>query len=130
VTERPPSFAVDAADRIVQTCDEHDGMAAFLGHSLWEYLPQAGPTLKPYFDEARRSGEIVDAAIFYAGRLVDARIVPNGDRLTVHVTRRTALDLSSLRTLAESLSSIEAELAARGPARLDRPALGSRQALL
>jgi hypothetical protein len=129
VTERPPSFAVDAADRIVQTCDEHDGMAAFLGHPLWEYLPHAEPALKPYFDEARRSGATVDAAIFYAGWLVDARIVPSGQCLTVHVTRRVTLDLSSLRTLAASLSSIEEELAARAPSQHDRPALVSRQAL-
>lgn len=129
MTERPPSFAVDAADRIVQTRNEHDGMAAFLGHPLWEYLPHAEPVLKPWFDEARRSGEPVDAAIFYAGGLVDALIVPEGETLMVHVTRRVTLELSSLRTLAASLSSIEAELAARAPARRDRPALVSPQAL-
>jgi hypothetical protein len=130
VTDRPPSFAVDAADRIVQTCDDPDGMAAFLGHPLWEYLPHAEPALRPFFDEARRSGETVEAAIFYAGRLVEARIVPCGQFLTVHVTRRAALDLSSLRTLAASLSSIEEELAARSPSRRDRPTLVSRRALL
>jgi hypothetical protein len=129
VTQRPPSFAVDAADRIVQTCDEHDGMAAFLGHSLWEYLPHAESALKPWLEEARRSGEPVDALIFYAGWLIDARIEPAGQCLTVSVTRRVTLDLSSLRTLAASLSSIEEELAARAPSRRDRPALVSRQAL-
>jgi hypothetical protein len=129
VTKHPPSFAVDADDRIVQTCDRHGEMAAFLGHSLWEYLPHAEPSLKPYFEEARRTGHAVDAAIFYAGGLVDVRILPNRHSLTVHVTRRVTLDLSSLRTLAESLSSIEAELAARAPARRDRRALASRRAL-
>ena len=129
MTERPASFAVDAADRIVRTCDRHGGMAAFLGHSLWEYLPHAEPALKPFFDDARRSGEAVDAVLFYAGSLIDARIVPAGECLAVYVTRRATLDLSSLRTLAASLSSIEEELAARAPSRHDRPALVSRQAL-
>jgi hypothetical protein len=129
VTKHPPSFAVDAADRIVQTCGDDDRMAAFLGHSLWEYFPHAERALKPHLDLARRSEEIVDAAFFYAGWLVDARIVPAGQCLAVHVTRRAALDLSSLRTLAASLSWIEEELAARSPARRDRPALASRRAL-
>jgi hypothetical protein len=129
VTKHPPSFAVDAADRIVQTYDDHQGMAAFLGHSLWEYLPRAEHALRPHFDEARRTGAVVEAALFYAGWLLDARIVPAGQYLAVQVTHHAALDVSCLRTLAASLRSIEEELAARSPGRRDRPGLASRRAL-
>lgn len=125
---RPTSFVVDADDLIVRSTCKGE-MAAFLGHPLWEYLPHAESALKPHFEEARRSGRTVDAPIFYAGRLVDVRIAPSGQRLRVDVTRRVTLDLSSLRTLAASLSSIEEELAARAPSRHDRPALVSPQAL-
>jgi hypothetical protein len=127
--ESPPSFAVDSDDRIVQTCDEHEGMAPFLGHPLWEYLPHAEAILGPHFDEARDSGEDVEATVYYAGALADLRIVPSGRALAVHVIRWAALDVRTLGTLASSLSSIEAELAARAPARHGRPAVASPQAL-
>lgn len=128
--ERPVGFAVDQDDRIVQTCDRNEGMAAFLGHPLWEYLPRAEPMLRPYFDEARRFGREVEATIFYAGVLFVLRIAPSRENLTVSVTRRVELDVSTLATLAASLGSIEAELGARAPSRLGRPALASRRALL
>jgi hypothetical protein len=130
VSKRPASFAVDQHDRIVKACDEHDAMTAFLGHSLWEYLPQAEPILGPYFDHARSSGQEVEAAIFYGGALVELRIVPSRLDLAVIVTRRVLLDVSTLGTLAASLVSIEVELGARAPSRPGRPAPASRRALL
>lgn len=128
--ERRPSFTVDADDRIIETCEQHDGMAAFLGHPLWEYLPQAEAILGPHFDEARCSGEDVEVTVYYAGALADLRIVPGGQTLAVHVTRWATLDVRTLGTLASSLRSIEAELAARAPSRPGPPALVSRRALL
>ena len=90
----------------------------------------ADPALEPWFDAMRRSVEPVDASILYAGWLIDARIEPAAHCLTVSVTRgRVTLDLSSRRTLAATLSSIEEEPAARAPSRRDRPTLVSRQAL-
>ena len=127
--ERPAGFAVDQDDRIVQTCVNSEGMAAFLGHPLWEYLPQAEPILRPHFDEARSSGRDVDATIFYAGALFELRIVPSRGDLVVSVTRRVDLDVRTLGTLAASLGSIEAELDARAPSRPGRRARASRQAL-
>jgi hypothetical protein len=129
VIQRPQTFAVDHHDTIVQTCTEHEAMAPFLGHSLWEYLPQAKPTLGPHFDEARSSGSDVETAFFYAGALYDLRIVPSRAGLVVYVTRAAALDVSTLRTLAASLGSIEVELDVRAPARPGRRAPASRQAL-
>ncbi len=128
MTTRPTSFAVDAEDRIVRTSCQGE-MAAFLGHPLWEYLPHAEKDLRPHFEEARRVGEVVTAVIFYGGRLIEMRIAPTGQSLAVDVTRAVPLELSSLRTLAASLSSFEEELGARVPGRHDRPALASRRAL-
>jgi hypothetical protein len=127
---RPRFFIIDADDRIVQVSEEyHASMGRFLGHSLWEYLPRAKLLVRPHLEEARRTGDEVDSMIFYAGGTVELRVVPSGQSVTVYTTRRTELNVRTLGTLAESLRSIERELAAREPGRRDRPALGSLQAL-
>lgn len=123
-------FVLDADDRIVQVGEEYrESMARFLGHSLWEYLPQAELLVRPHLEQARQSGCEVEATVFYAGGTVDLRIVPSAGNLAVHSTRRTELNVRTLGTLAESLRLIEAELAAREPARHDRRAAGSLQVL-
>jgi hypothetical protein len=127
---RPRFFVIDADDVIVQVSEEYHGsMGRFLGHSLWEYLPRAELLVRPHLERARHAGEEVESTIFYAGGTVELRVVPAGARLTVYTTRRTELNVRTLGTLAESLRSIERELAAREPVRHDRPALGFLQAL-
>ncbi len=124
------TFVLDASDRIVQVGDEEPrGMAPFLGHPLWEYLPHGQPVFGPLLEEARASGEEVETIVFYAGGTLGVRVVPSGRSLVVYATRRTELDVRTLGALAASLRSIEQELAARAPAQPDRRALGSRQAL-
>ena len=127
------SFVLDADDRIDRVVDDQDAgrgsMAGFVGHSLWEYLPGAERLLRPSFDEARCTGNVVDTTVFYAGGTVDLRIVPSNGSLAVRWTRRTELNVRTLATLAESLHTIEAELSAREPARRDRPAPASLRAL-
>jgi hypothetical protein len=123
-------FVVDGRDRIVQVAEEHrETMARYLGHSLWSYLPGAEPLLSPYFEEARESGEAVESTIFYAGGTVDVRATTSGRSLAVELTRRTELDVRTLATLAKSLRTIEAELAARERVPRDLPAPASPQAL-
>ena len=125
------SFVVDGEDRVVQVAEEdRETIGRYLGHSLWTYLPEAGPLLGPYFEEARESGDAVESTIFYAGGTFDVRVDPSGRSLAVRLTRRTELDVRTLETLAKSLQTIEAELAAREPARHDRPAPSSRRAPL
>ena len=128
--ERPAGFAVDQDDRIVQTCVNSEGMAAFLGHPALG-VPSAGGAdpPPPLRRGAGATGGDVDATIFYAGALFELRIVPSRGDLVVSVTRRIDLDVRTLGTLAASLGSIEAELDARAPSRPGRRALGSRQAL-
>ena len=128
---RPRFFVIDANDVIVQVSEEYQGsMGHFLGHPLWEYLPRAELLFRPHLEQARRTGEEVESMIFYAGGTVELRVVPAGESLTVYTARCTELNVRTLGTLAESLRSIERELAAREPAQPDRPALGSLRALL
>ena len=123
-------FVLDADDHIVQVGEGSPrSMARFLGHSLWEYLPQAEVLVRPYFDEARQTGREVETTIFYAGGTLDLRIVPSAANLAVRATRRTELNVRTLGTLAQSLRLIEAELAARESVPHDRPAGASLQVL-
>jgi hypothetical protein len=122
-------FVVDGEDRVVQVAEENrDTVGRYLGHPLWTYLPGAEPVLKPHLDEARESGEPVESIVFYAGGTFEVLVEPSGMSLAVRLTRRTELNVKTLATLVESLQTIEAELAARAPARRDRPARESRQA--
>ena len=126
---RDVRFVVDGEDRIVQFAEQdRETIGRYLGHSLWTYVPGADEVLTPYFDEARASGDVAESTVFYAGGTYDVRVEPSGSALAVRLTRRTELDVRTLATLAESLRSIEAELAARAPARRDRRAPSSRPA--
>jgi hypothetical protein len=124
------SFVIDETDRIVQVGDEMPGgMEPFLGHPVWEYLPHGQAVFGPLFEEARARGSEVETIVYYAGGTVGVRIVPSVKSLVVYATRRVELDVRTLGTLSASLRVIEQELAARAPARPDRRALGSQQAL-
>jgi hypothetical protein len=130
LTTRAWSFVIDDTDRIVQVGDEMPGgMEPFLGHPLWEYLPHGQAVFGPLFEEARAGASEVETIVYYAGGTVGVRIVPSGKSLVVYATRRIELDVRTLGTLSASLRAIERELAARAPARPDRRALGSQQAL-
>jgi hypothetical protein len=121
---------LDSNDRVIQVgADLRDQLAPFLGHVLWEHVPDAEPLYGPGFDKARRSGSEVEFPVFYRGRAKRLRAVPSGDMLAVHVERLSELDVTTLGTLGESLRQIEAELAVRAPEQLDRPVPSSLRAL-
>jgi hypothetical protein len=123
-------FVVDGDDRIVRVADEHRAtMARYLGHPLWIYLPGSEPLLSPIFEQARELQEIVESTVFYAGGTMDVRATPSGANLAVQVRRRTELNVRTLATLAQSLRTIEAELAAREREQPDRRAPASPRAL-
>lgn len=122
-------FVVDGEDRVVQVAEEdRETIGRYRGHPLWTYLAGAEELLTPYFEEARASGDVVESTVFYAGGTHDVRVEPSGSDLAVRLTRRTDLDVRTLATLAESLRTIEAELAARAHVPRDRRAPSSRQA--
>ena len=123
-------YVLDASDRITQVSPGLKAkLGSFLGHSIWEALPQAEPLFSPHFDEARESGREVEYTEFYAGTVARRRVVPSGEALTVFVTPIRELDVRTLGTLAESLRAIEAALAEQASERPDRPALASLRAL-
>jgi hypothetical protein len=123
-------FVVDGDDGIIQVAEEHRAtMARYLGHPLWIYLPGSEAVLSPIFEEARESGSVIESTVFYAGGTVDVRAAPTGATLAVQLRRRTELNVRTLATLARSLRTIEAELAAREHERRDRRAPASPRAL-
>ena len=65
----------------------------------------------PYFDQARETGAEVEFTALYSGYIARRRIVPNGQALTVHVTRVDGLNVRTLASLSESLQAVEVELA-------------------
>jgi hypothetical protein len=124
------SYVLDRDDRILDVLPRaFDGLAPFVGQVLWERLPGAEPLLRQRFDEARLTGQEVEFAVFYAGRIESVRAVPLEDGLAVQIEQLTELDIRTLATLAESLLQIEAELAARESGRHGRPTLSSPRAL-
>jgi hypothetical protein len=130
LTTRAWTFVIDENDLIVQVGDQDPrGMAPFLGHELWNYLPKGQAIFGPHFDRVRATGSEVETIVYYAGGTVGVRIVPSGRSLVVYATRQTEVDVRTLGTLYSSLRTIERELAARAPAQPDPRALGSRQAL-
>jgi len=65
---------LDHEDRVVQVGpDLQDQMAPFLGHVLWEHIPDAEPLYGPGFAEARRIGRPVEFPVFYRGRAKQRR---------------------------------------------------------
>lgn len=123
-------FVLDADDRVIQVGrDLHDQLGPFLGHVLWEHMPDAEPLYAPGFAEARRVGEAVEFPAFYRGRAKRLRAVPAGDTLAVHVERVLELDATTLGTLSESLRQIEAALADRASEPHDLRVPASLQAL-
>ena len=121
---------LDANDRVIQVGEGlRDQLSPFLGHVLWEHVPDAEPLLGPGFDEARRIGSEVEFPVFYRGRAKRLRAVPAGDTLAVHVEQLAVLDITTLGTLKASLRRIEAELADPASEPLGPRALSSLRAL-
>jgi len=122
---------LDDHDRIVHVSSGlHAELGHRTGHVLWGHLPSARDIYGPCFTEARMSGRPVEAVVFYSGRLKRLTAIPGADGLAVHVEPLVDVDVTTLGTLTRSLEAIADALAAPGPARLDRPARASLQALL
>lgn len=132
--DRPASddlyIVLDADDRISHvSAGLRDELGRWLGHVLWDHLPGARGIYGPLFEDAREMGHAVDRVVFYAGRVKRLTAIPAPDGLAVHVERLATLDVTSLRTLAESLGQIAEALAAREPSRRDLRAPASLRAL-
>jgi hypothetical protein len=121
---------LDDEDRITYVSRGlQDELGRWLGHVLWDHLPEAKEIYGPVFDEARASGQEVERVVFYSGRAKRLTAVPAADGLAVHVERLATLDVTTLGTLAESLEAIAEALGARESERSDSRAPGSLRAL-
>jgi hypothetical protein len=121
---------LDDDDRIVYVGqDLADAFGPWLGHVLWEHLPEADAVYGPCLAEARATGQAVESVVFYNGGVKRLRAVPAADGVALHVERLAELDVRTLGTLVRSLRLIEGALAAPAPVRPDPRAHGSPRAL-
>jgi hypothetical protein len=105
VEEHAPFVVLDAGDNIVGVGpDAESQFGPLVGASLWECFPGSEPLFRPYYDEARRTGEPVEFVQFYDGNVARVRAVPAGtDLLELYWERITRLDTLTLEGLLETL---------------------------
>ena len=123
-------IVLDDNDRVIYVgADLSETAGRWIGHVLWDHLPQAAHVYGPCFEQARAKGHAVESTVFYSGRVKRLTAIPAADGLAVHVERLAELDVRTLGTLTASLRLIEAELAGRASEQLDPRAPSSLQAL-
>lgn len=124
-TAEPPNtsyIVLDDDDRVLFVgADLSETAGKWIGHVLWDHLPQAADVYGPCFNEARAKGHAVESTVFYSGRVKRLIATPAADGLAVHVELLAELNVRTLGTLTASLRRVESELAGRVSERLDRP---------
>lgn len=80
------------------------GFGHLAGRLLWECFPGSKPLFKPYYDQARESGESVEFVQFYEGTVARIRAVPTDDRLELYWERLLHLDTLTLDGLRSSIA--------------------------
>lgn len=105
VEQETPFVVLDEGDRIVGVGPKAESQfGPLVGARLWECFPGSQPLFKPYYDEARRSGEPVTFVQFYDGNVARVRAVPlEGGRLELHWEHLARLDTLTLDSLADTL---------------------------
>jgi hypothetical protein len=113
VEEQAPFVILDTADTIVGVGPAAESQfGPLLGLPLWDCFPGSRSLFKPYYDDARRTGEPVEFVQFHNGNFARVRAVPRGeDRLELYwevISRLDTLTLDRLaKTLDESLELLE-----------------------
>ena len=105
--EQSPFVVIDREDRIVGVGPHAESQfGPLLGSVMWECFPGAEQLFKPYYDQARRSGETVEFVQFYDGYVVRVRAAPRaGDELELSWEQLARIDMVSLDALAETLAT-------------------------
>jgi hypothetical protein len=105
VEQETPFVVLDEGDRIVAVGPKAEGQfGPLVGARMWECFPGSEPLFKPYYDEARRSGEPLTFVQFYDGNVARIRAVPVPEgRLELHWEHLARLDTLTLASLAETL---------------------------
>lgn len=107
-----PSIVLDSADRIVEVdAAAAPWLAPLVGEALFTRFRDAKPLFQPYFEQARRTGRVVEFPQFYDGAVTQVTVTPRRSRhLTVTWEIVEVLDTFTLEGLRSSLESILAKL--------------------
>ena len=101
-----PFVMLDPADRIVEVGPHAESQfGPLMGSLIWDAFPGAKALFKPYYDEARATGEPVDFVQFYDGNVVRVIARNDGERLEVSWEPLGRLDTTTLSDLTESLAT-------------------------
>jgi hypothetical protein len=113
VTVDETPFVVLAEDyRIVEVGPAAQaGFGPLLGQNVLDSFPGSRPLFLPYYEQARRTGEIVEFTQFYDGYVSRITAVPNGSKLAVFWELLGMLDVLTLDGLRDSLEAIIRTLA-------------------
>jgi hypothetical protein len=119
VEEQAPFVVLDTADTIVGVGPGAESQfGPLVGSLLWDCFPGSEPLFKPYYDEARRTGEPVTFVQFYDGNVARISAIPRGDHsLELYwelISRLDTLTLPALaRTLGEALERLDEQSAGK-----------------
>ena len=119
VEEQAPFVVLDTADTIVGVGpDAESQFGPLVGYLLWDCFPGSEPLFKPYYDEARRTGEPVTFVQFYDGNVARISAIPRADHsLELYwelISRLDTLTLPALvRTLGEALERLDEQSAGK-----------------
>ncbi len=117
VMQQTPFVVLDEVDRIVGVGPHAESQfGPLLGSILWECFPGSKPLFKPYYDNARRSGEPVEFEQFYDGNVARVRAVPRaGGHLELYWELLARLDTLTLQSFVETLEHSLAQLSDAAP---------------
>ena len=104
--EQAPFVVLDTGDRIVGVGPHAESQfGPLVGSLMWECFPGSEPLFKPYYDQARRSGETVEFVQFYDGYVARIRATPReGGELELRWEQLARIDTTTLGALADSLA--------------------------
>ena len=105
--EQVPHVVLDEDYRIVEVSSAAEaGFGHLLGENVLDCFPDSRPLFLPYYEEARRTGAVLEFDQYYDGYVVHLTVVPAGPRLTVFWNTLGMLDLLTLDGLRASLHSV------------------------
>jgi PAS domain-containing protein len=110
-------LVLDEAYRIVEVSPAARAIFGPLqGRDVFESFPDSRPLFLPYYEQARRSGEVVEFTQYYGGYVMRLKAVPAASMLTVSWEKLHVLDVHTLEGLRDSLVTMLDILEARDDA--------------
>lgn len=99
-----PSVVLDETDRIVECSPAaRPWFAHNLGQSVYACFPGACRLFRPYYEKARRTGQIVEFAQYFDGYVTHVRVAPRNTTLEVTWETLAILDTTTADRLVASL---------------------------